>query len=182
MGEPRYNGAFTSKESTEDEGEGAEAMNSVAALNAAQSAFARFFPKRLHVPPYPFAPPASAADESEMEKMDYNSAGRHNGAFQMALDPRTEKRLEKMAGMHPITRFIAERMEDPVVCEAQLKEHFRQQEAQIALTRWSREQPIMFNDFGWTKKLRPVHDEQASVAARNNTYKLHIAQMEQRES
>jgi hypothetical protein len=166
MGEPRYNGAYVPLD--DDAAEAAVSLNRVAG---------GFFPKKR-----PGVPVSSSLAEEDGEKLDFNSAGRYNGAFQMSLDPRTEYRIEKMGSMHPITKWIAQRMEDPVATEKRLAAHFAFQEAAMARDRWVKEQPVLGHDIGYWKALRPIYDLQATAPAGNNTYKMHVLNMETHEA
>lgn len=169
MGEPRYNGAFTPLDD--------EAAEAAVVLNSVRGGFGSIFPKMR-----PGAYASRAAGEDDAEKLDFNEAGRRNGAYQLSLDARSEQRIEKMGGMHPITKWIAQRMEDPVLAEKRLAQHFKFQEQETAKARWAKEQPILGKDVGFWKALRPLYDLQASAPAGSNTYKNHILNMETVES
>lgn len=162
----RYNGAFIPLDD--------EAVERAISVNmVAGGLLGSLFPKKRPAG----APLPSAADESE--KPDWNASGRYNGAYQAKLDFRTEQRLDKMATMHPVTKWIARAMEDPVACEKRLGAHFSFQEAAIAKDRLAKEQPTLGNDVGYWKNLRPIFDLYASAPAGNNTYKMHVLNMEQ---
>lgn len=170
MGEPRYNGAFVPLD--DEAAEAAVVMNSVA------GGFGSLFPKLR-----PGARAAGAAAEEEAgERLDFNEAGRHNGAYQLGLDPRTERRFDKMVGMHPVTKWIARRMEDPVATEKRLAAHFAWQEQATAKERWAKEQPVLGKDVGFWKALRPLFDLQAGAPVGSNTYKMHVLNMESHEA
>lgn len=165
MGEPRYNGAFVPRD--DEEVERAVAINMITG-GFLSSLFPKLRPAGTPLP--------SAADD--VEKPDWNAGGRYNGAYQTKLDFRTEQRLDKMATMHPVTKWIARAMEDPVACEKRLAAHFAFQEAATAKERLAKEQPVLGKDMGYWKSLRPIYDFHASAPAGNNSYKMHVLNME----
>lgn len=170
MGEPRYNGAFTPLDDD-------TAAAAASATQATGGFIASFFPK---VRP---GSRVSASDsaESEAEKVDFNDAGRHNGAFQMSLDPRTEHQIDRMGSMHPITKFIAKSfMGDPVADEKRLAAHIASQEKVIAANRERLAQPLPMHGAHYWKQLRPVVDIHNDSVVRENTYKYAVVHMESR--
>ncbi|KAG8466552.1 hypothetical protein KFE25_007931 [Diacronema lutheri] len=169
MGEPRYNGAFVPLDD--------EAAEAAIVSNSVTGGLASIFPKKR-----PGVPVSSASAADEGEKIDFNEAGRHNGAFQMSLDARSEQRIEKMGGMHPITKWIASKMEDPVSTEKRLAAHLAFQEAATLKARWANEQPMLGKDVGYWKLLRPLHELHAGAPAGSNTYKMHVLNMETHEA
>jgi len=170
MGEPRYNGAFVPYDD-----EKAAALASSA--QATGGFIASFFPKvrpGLRVD-------SSGAPDSGAEKLDFNDAGRYNGAFQMSLDVRTEHQIDSMDGMHPITKFIAKNiMQDPVSLEKRRKAHIAFQESAIARSRSVFAQPLASQDGQYWKTLRPVMAIHNDVPVRENTYKHALLHMETR--